>query len=229
MHVAPPRHRGNTARWRTIVSAVSTWLWVATAATAMLAIAGLVASLSSIAADAQTRVALRGPDAFAGIGDPAQRSIALFIEAGKVFLHPRCGNCHVADDRPRQGDDGRAHQPLVRRGPDGLGVPGLRCPTCHQDANYDEARMPGAAAWHLAPVSMALHGVALSRICSQLKDEQGNGGRSVADLVTHVTNDPLVLWAWAPGARREPAPGTAATFAALIRAWADTGAHCPAP
>ena len=200
-------------------------MWRCLAVTAALG----VASLATATADTQGRTALRGPDAFAGIGDPTQRSIALFIEAGKVFLHPRCGNCHVADDRPRQGDDGRAHQPLVRRGPDGLGVPGLRCPTCHQDANYDEARMPGAAAWHLAPVSMALKGVVLSRICSQLKDEQGNGGRSVADLVTHVTNDPLVLWAWAPGARREPAPGTAATFAALIRAWADTGAHCPAP
>jgi len=89
--------------------------------------------------------------------------------------------------------------------------------------------MPGAVNWHLAPASMALSGTALSRICIQLKDEAGNGGRSVADLVTHVTNDPLVLWAWAPGAQREPAPGTAATFAALIRAWADTGAQCPAP
>jgi hypothetical protein len=204
-----------------------TWLWLA--ATATLALTGLVASSDPTAADAPARAALRGPDAFAGIGDPTRRSIALFIEAGKVFLHPRCGNCHVADDRPRQGDDGRAHQPRVRRGRDGLGVPGLRCPTCHQDANYDEARMPGAVNWHLAPASMALSGTALSQICIQLKDEAGNGGRSVADLVTHVTNDPLVLWAWAPGAQREPAPGTAATFAALIRAWADTGAHCPAP
>jgi hypothetical protein len=70
---------------------------------------------------------------------------------------------------------------------------------------------------------------ALSQICIQLTDDAGNGGRSGADLATHVTNDPLVLWAWDPGTRREPAPGTAATFAALIRAWADTGAQCPAP
>jgi hypothetical protein len=208
--------------WR---AAASRWL----AAAATLALAVLGASLAATTAGAEAGAALRGPDAFAGISDPAQRSIALFVEAGKVFLHPRCTNCHVADDHPRQGDDGRPHQPRVRRGPDGLGVPGLRCPACHHDANYDPARMPSAVAWHLAPASMALHGTALSRICIQLKDENGNGGRSVADLVTHVTNDPLVLWAWAPGAHREPAPGAAATFAGLMRAWADTGAECPAP
>lgn len=87
--------------------------------------------------------------------------------------------------------------------------------------------MPGAVGWHLAPVSMALQGLPLSRICLQLKDPDRNGGRSVADLVTHVVNDPLVLWAWTPGAGRQPAPGTPATFAALIRAWVNTGAECP--
>ena len=64
-------------------------------------------------------------------------------------------------------------------------------------------------------------------ICTQLKDPDQNGSRSLDDLVTHVTNDPLVIWAWAPGKGRRPPPGTHAAFAALIRAWAETGAECP--
>ena len=80
------------------------------------------------AARAQDAAALRGPEAFSSIADRTQRSIALFVEAGKVFQHPRCRNCHAGDDRARQGDEGVPHQPAVRRGADGLGAPGLRCP-----------------------------------------------------------------------------------------------------
>ena len=72
-----------------------------------------------------------------------------------------------------------------------------------------------------------LQGRPLFEICAQLKDPDKNGGRSVDDIGTHVANDPLVLWAFAPGTGRQPAPGTHATFAALIRAWADSGAECP--
>lgn len=203
-----------TARTRVLLGAVA-------------AVTVLGAGLAPPAARAQAGAALRAPDAFASIGDQAQRSIALFVEAGKVFQHPRCQNCHPADDRPRQGDDGRTHQPPVRRGADGLGVPGLRCPACHQEANYDAVGMPGASGWHLAPAFMALQALPLSGICAQLKDPDRNGGRSIAEIVKHVANDPLVLWAWAPGVGRQPAPGTPATFAALIRAWADSGAECP--
>ncbi|PYM55919.1 MAG: Isoquinoline 1-oxidoreductase subunit, partial [Candidatus Rokuibacteriota bacterium] len=39
---------------------------------------------------------------------------------------------------------------------------------------------------------------------------------------------PLVGWAWNPGADREPAPGTQAMFGALVKAWAASGAVCPA-
>jgi hypothetical protein len=76
---------------------------------------------------------------------------------------------------------------------------------------------------------MGLRGLPLSGICVQLKDPDKNGGRSIDDLVTHVTKDPLVIWAWAPGKGRRTPPGTHGAFAALIQAWADTGAECPLP
>ena len=41
-------------------------------------------------------------------------------------------------------------------------------------------------------------------------------------------HDELVAWGWAPGADREPAPGTQEAFGALVAAWVETGAECPA-
>ena len=196
---------------------------------AALVVAGAIALiLTPRPAGAQAAAELRGPDAFAAIANPAARSAALFVEAGKVLQHQRCRTCHAAGDRPTQGDDGRPHVPVVRRGDDGTGVPGLRCETCHQAANYDAVGMPGQKDWALAPRSMVLAGRTLPEVCAQMKDENRNGGRSLAQIAQHVASDPLVLWAWAPGAGRRPTPGDSATFAALIKAWAETGAQCPA-
>ncbi len=194
-----------------------------------LAAVGLAAGLVPDPAVAQGGAALRPPSAFAGIADDGQRSAALFVEAGKVLQHPRCVNCHPLGDRPLQAEDGRPHQPWVRRGPDGHGVAGLRCTACHQAANYDAVGMPGHPNWHLAPASMAWQGRSLAEICSQIKDPARNGGHSVAEIVEHMARDPLVGWAWSPGVGREPAPGTQLEFGALIKAWADTGAVCPGP
>jgi hypothetical protein len=47
------------------------------------------------------------------------------------------------------------------------------------------------------------------------------------DLVRHLAFDPLVQWAWQPGAGRTPPPGKHADFAALMAAWVEAGAHCP--
>ena len=51
----------------------------------------------------------------------------------------------------------------------------------------------------------------------------------MAALLQHMAEDSLVGWGWSPGAGRAPAPGTQAGFGALLRAWADAGAHCPPP
>jgi hypothetical protein len=181
------------------------------------------------AARAGERTPLRSPDSFSDISDPTRRSAALFTEAGKVLLHPRCVNCHPATDRPLQGDDGRLHEPRVQRGSDGHGVSAMRCATCHTAANYDAVGMPGNPHWGLAPASMAWEGRSLRQICEQIKDETRNGGKKLDAIVEHMRSDPLVGWAWAPGVGREPAPGTQAELGALIEAWARNGAACPGP
>ena len=116
------------------------------------------------------RTASRRRRASAAIADTATRSAALFTELGKVLTHPRCVNCHPAGDRPRQGEQGRLHQPPVERGADGHGLAAMRCPICHQAANFDPGRVPGHPEWHLAPREMAWEGKTLGEICAQIKD-----------------------------------------------------------
>ena len=170
---------------------------------------------------------LASAESFASIGDTSARSAALFTELGKVLTHPRCLNCHPAGDYPRQGDVGRLHQPPVERGPDGFGLPAMRCPICHQQANFDPGGVPGNPVWRLAPREMGWEGKTLGEICAQIKDPARNGNRSLEALVEHIGEDHLVGWAWAPGYGRQPAPGTQKEAGALVEAWLETGAVCP--
>lgn len=129
--------------------------------------------------------------------DQAARSVALFREAGKVLQHPRCLNCHPVGDRPTQTDRMIPHRPMVVRGADGHGAPGLPCNACHRAANYEESGVPGHPDWHLAPASMAWAGRSLGEICRQIKDPALNGGRDMAALLHHMSEDSLVGWSWA--------------------------------
>jgi hypothetical protein len=191
------------------------------------AIALLAGPLTGYAVSQTASSTLAAPESFATIPDAEQRSVALFTELGKVLAHPRCLNCHPAGDRPHQGDTGRTHQPPVERGADGHGLEAMRCPICHQSANFAPARMPGHPEWHLAPREMGWEGKTLGEICIQIKDPARNGGRSLQDLVHHIGDDTLVGWAWAPGFGRQPAPGTQQQAKALVAAWIETGAACP--
>jgi hypothetical protein len=199
---------------------------------ALFTIAGALSSVfgqTPPAAPTTSPNMLRPVAAFASIVDPRARAIALFEEAGKVLTHARCVNCHPASERPLQTDRMQPHRPLVVRGADGHGAPGMLCSTCHHAANYDAARVPGHPQWHLAPASMAWEGRSLGQICEQIKDPARNDGKDMAALLHHMAEDTLVGWGWSPGAGRTPAPGTQAEFGALMRAWADAGAHCPLP
>jgi hypothetical protein len=161
------------------------------------------------------------------IADRDERSRALFAEASRVLLHPRCVNCHPAGDVPHQGMQLVLHDPPVVRGPEDNGVPGNECMTCHQERNQELTRVPGAPRWHLAPIEMAWVGKTASYVCQQLQDPKRNGGKTLAQIVEHSAHDKLVGWGWAPGNDREPAPGTQEQFGALMAAWVETGARCP--
>ena len=190
-------------------------------------VALLMSMLAAYAVSDSPSDTLAAPESFAVIGDTATRSAALFAELGKVLTHPRCVNCHPAGDRPRQTDVSRLHQPPVERGVDGFGLAAMRCPICHQAANFEPGRVPGNPIWHLAPREMAWEGKTLGEICAQIKDPARNGGRSLEALAEHIGSDHLVGWAWAPGFGRRPAPGTQKEAGALVEAWAKTGAVCP--
>lgn len=177
---------------------------------------------------------LKPAETFQSISDEKQRSVALFEEAGKVIQHPRCVNCHPATDRPLQNIVMQPHQPPVTRGEAGMGVPGMMCTTCHGLDNAPVVgqaetikSIPGNPNWHLAPIEMAWQGKSLGAICTQIKDPQRNGGKSLDEIVEHMAHDDLVGWGWKPGEGREPAPGTQEAFGELIKAWVQTGAACP--
>ena len=72
-------------------------------------------------------------------------------------------------------------------------------------------------------------GQVAGEICVQIKDADRNGGMTLDQLVHHMAEDSLVGWGWHPGAGRTPAPGTQQEFGALIKAWVETDAACPAP
>mgnify|MGYP003676277272 FL=1 len=201
--------------------------WSAATVGLVLAVSVLTGGIASRSVFATSADTLASPESFSAITDQDARSAAYFTELGKVLTNPRCTNCHPATDRPRQGDEARLHQTPVFRGADGMGLPAMRCSTCHRDANFDPADVPGHAGWHLAPAEMAWEGRSVSEICAQIKDPERNGGRSVQDLIAHIGDDTLVGWAWAPGKGRTPAPGTQKQAKALVQAWADSGAACP--
>ena len=152
-----------------------------------------------------------------------------------VFSHPRCADCHVADDRPRWSGahygGTRVHAFNVQRGADGSGIgnPGLHCATCHSSSNSNLLHAPpGAPNWRTAPVEMVWFGRSSPEICAEIKDPARNGGRSLQDVALHVRDDKLVAWGWAPGAGREPAPGSAEETYQAIENWMAEGAPCPA-
>ncbi len=151
----------------------------------------------------------------------------LFAPVASVLQSPRCLNCHPRGDRPHQGDDAHIHRPAVVRGSENLGAPGMSCSACHGTANNLASGVPGAPHWHLAPRSMGWEGLSRQLLCKTLTDRTKNGNRGVEDLVTHMTSDPLVQWAWTPGGTRQLPPLGQTQFHAAVRAWAAAGARCP--
>ena len=181
-------------------------------------------SFIAVAAIATLQAAPRTPK------PDANASRNAFLQVYKVFTSPRCQNCHPPGDAPLQGDDSHVHLQNVKRGKDGQGVYGMRCGTCHQSSNLAGANMPpGNPKWSLpAPEhKMVFVGRTPSELCRQLKDPKQTGGRSLAQLLEHVSSDDLVGWAWDPGTGRNPPPLSHADTVAQMKIWIDGGAACP--
>jgi hypothetical protein len=190
-----------------------------------------------------TTAAILAAASGAGFAEQTTATAAMDTAAGlaewskvyAVFSHPRCANCHVADDHPRWSGEHygitRMHGFNVRRGDDGSGFgnPGLRCTTCHFSSNSGKLHgPPGAENWHLAPAAMVWWQMSSAEICAQVKDPERNGERTLEQVATHVRDDRLVGWGWHPGPGREPAPGSAEETWRAIENWAAAGAPCPA-
>ncbi len=187
---------------------------------ALLALA--VLALATVKAAPRSSTASPKPDAAA--------SREAFLQVYKVFVSPRCQNCHPSGDAPLQGDDSHPHIQNVKRGKDGHGVYGMRCDTCHQSANLAGDHMPpGNPKWALPPPEhkMVFVGRTPAQLCRQLKDPKQNGGRSLQQLFEHVSSDDLVGWGWDPGDGRTLPPLNRADTSAQMKVWIDGGAACP--
>jgi len=157
-----------------------------------------------------------------------EQSLAAFRQIAQVMRSPRCMNCHTATDFPRQGERGRRHDQLVMRGADDKGAAPMLCIACHQDDNSPDGYVPGAPDWHLAPRQMSWERARGDKdMCEGLLDLKRNGNRLAKGIVIHMTNDPLVQWAWTPGRGRTAPPIGQDEFHALLQRWASTGAACP--
>jgi hypothetical protein len=162
-----------------------------------------------------------------------KEGLRAFTTIQEVLQHPRCQNCHISGDAPLQFDDGRTHAQHVLRGPDGKGVAGLHCSTCHGAANlpasYDAGSPPGAPNWHLPPEhqKMVFKDLPAAQLCAVLKNPESNGGKNMEQLFEHVSHDKLVLWGWAPGGRRAPVSIPHDKFVAAFETWMKAGAPCP--
>ena len=166
-----------------------------------------------------------------------EAGLAAWQQVYAVLTYPRCINCHTATNYPQQGDDRHPHLFNVVRGPEGTGVAGLNCATCHQSANADTTGVPGAHNWHLAPLSMTwqdLNDNILSSpdVCRSLTDRSKNGSLDGSGILRHHEEEPLVLWAFQPGRRRDGTerslpPLTHEQFVTATRAWVEAGTPCP--
>jgi hypothetical protein len=163
--------------------------------------------------------------------------LAAWGKVYSVLTSPRCINCHTATNYPQQGDDRHRHFANVIRGPEGKGVPGLNCLSCHQEVNADSTGVPGGHNWHLAPLSMRWQdasdrALSSAAVCRAVTDRSKNNNLDGPALLKHHEEEALVLWAWNPGRRpdgsmRTLPPLSHGEFVAATRTWVEAGTPCP--
>jgi hypothetical protein len=169
--------------------------------------------------------------------DAKTEGLAAWRKVYSVLISPRCINCHTAADHPQQGDDRHRHSDGVARGPEGRGVPGLECTTCHGESNDPDTGVPGARDWHLAPLSMRWQDesdrpLSSAAVCSGVTDRSRNHDLDGPGLQKHFEVEPLALWGWDPGRRpdgthRALPPLPRPEFIEAVRRWVAAGTPCP--
>lgn len=201
--------------------------------------AGLIFVALFVALGAWTAVSGALGQTRGGVRNNASRAdgLAAWEQVYTVLTHPRCINCHTAKSYPQQGDDRHKHFANVLRGPEGKGVAGLNCATCHQESNADSTGVPGGHDWHLAPLSMRWQDandrpLSSAAVCRSVTNRAGNGNMDGQALLKHHAEAELVLWAWNPGRRpdgslRSTPPLSHSEFVAATRRWVDAGTPCP--
>ena len=150
-----------------------------------------------------------------------------------VLTHKRCVNCHPNDNIPKQGEDSHPHYFGMSRGDANHGFEATNCNTCHQNENNDFSGVPGAPEWSLAPQSMYWEGLSRVEIAESMLDPARNGGRTHHEVLEHLTEHALVLWAWEPGIDaagnpREVPPVPVDEYIEAVTAWFEAGAVIPA-
>lgn len=156
-----------------------------------------------------------------------EESKQAFIEAYKVFMHPRCMNCHPAGDVPLQGEDSHLHAQGVKRGMDGKGLFALKCKNCHQDANLKGDNLPpGHPNWHLPPANrkMVFEGKTPRQLAMGFKDPKFTGFKTMAQFLHHIEDDALVKHSFTYGVKP---PLTHEEFSAKVKEWIEKGAALP--
>ncbi len=149
-----------------------------------------------------------------------------------VLTHKRCVNCHPNDNIPKQGEDSHPHYFGMTRGKDNMGYEASKCTTCHQTENNNYSGVPGAPEWSLAPESMKWEGLSRAEIARSMLDPERNGGRTHEEVMHHLTEHALVLWAWEPGVNadgipREKPPVPKDEYIAAVKEWFENGAVIP--
>jgi hypothetical protein len=153
-----------------------------------------------------------------------------FLRAYKVFMHPRCMNCHPSGDKPLQGDDSHVHLQNVQRGEDGRGLFALKCTNCHQDKNLEGKNMPPGlknSKWHMPPADrkMVFQGKSPRELALQFKNTEFTGFENwETDLVHHIQHDDLVKNGWSYGTSP---PLSHEEFVASVKEWINNGAVLP--
>lgn len=152
-----------------------------------------------------------------------------FSKMMDVLTHKRCVNCHPSDNIPKQGEDQHVHRFGISRA---NGMAATNCNTCHQASNNNYSGVPGAPEWSLAPHTMRWEGLSRIEIAKSMMNRETNGNRTAEDIMHHLTEHELVLWAWEPGVDaegnpREIPPVSKEAYIEAVKTWIDLGAVIP--